>query len=143
MSGRLFKKNPATERIDPNWEIPPTGPARDMALFQPETQNQRDVRPKTASKREYSITSWGGGAAATYTLTVIVDHGVDPAATVTQVPDGTTFADGANVVLTAVVSDDEVYLFTAWTGDVLAGHEADNPLTVIMNSNKTITATFE
>jgi hypothetical protein len=34
------------------------------------------------------------------------------------------------------------YAFVNWTGNIPAGHETDNPLTVIMDANKTITANF-
>ena len=34
------------------------------------------------------------------------------------------------------------YNFTGWTGNVPVGHESDNPLTLTMDANKTITANF-
>ncbi|GAG09504.1 unnamed protein product, partial [marine sediment metagenome] len=37
---------------------------------------------------------------------------------------------------------DTGYLFIGWTGNVPSGHENDNPLTLIMDSDKSITANF-
>jgi uncharacterized repeat protein (TIGR02543 family) len=34
------------------------------------------------------------------------------------------------------------YLFDGWTGDVLPGHENDNPLVLTMDGNKTVSAQF-
>src|SRR5437667_642694 len=51
------------------------------------------------------------------------------------------FVPGSPVVLTA--TPDEGSDFAGWSGDVEAGHEEDNPLTVTMNGNKTINAVFE
>ncbi len=47
---------------------------------------------------------------------------------------------GTEVSITA--TPDTGYRFTDWTGDVPSGHESDNPVTITMNSNKSITANF-
>lgn len=69
------------------------------------------------------------------TLTVNAVNG-----TVTRNPDLASYPDGSTVELTAVPSGG--YFFVSWTGDVPAGHEADNPLTLTMDANKTVTAGF-
>jgi hypothetical protein len=56
---------------------------------------------------------------------------------VTVQPDRATFALGESVTLTAVPEDG--YMFAGWGGDV-GGFE--NPLTVVMDSHKSVTATF-
>jgi hypothetical protein len=72
----------------------------------------------------------------TYTLTVsVVGNG-----SVTKDPDQQTYDHGTTVTLTA--TPDTGYHFVSWSGDVPSGHETDNPLTITMNSNKSITATF-
>ena len=72
----------------------------------------------------------------TYTLTVnIIDSGK-----VTLNPPGGTYDYGTAVTLTA--TPDTGYHFVSWSGDVPSGHETDNPLTITMDSNKSITATF-
>jgi len=47
---------------------------------------------------------------------------------------------GTQVTLTA--TPNLGYCFKGWSGDVPAGHENDNPLTIVMDSAKTITANF-
>ncbi len=70
----------------------------------------------------------------TYTLTVpIVGSG-----TVTKFPDQATYDCGTKVILTAVPA--ATWAFTGWSGDVTS---TTNPLSVVMDGNKTITATFE
>jgi uncharacterized repeat protein (TIGR02543 family) len=56
---------------------------------------------------------------------------------VTKNPNQTTYAEGTNVTLTAV--PDGGWEFTAWSGDLTG---SDNPEFIIMDSNKTVTATF-
>jgi uncharacterized repeat protein (TIGR02543 family) len=68
----------------------------------------------------------------TFTLNITAVNGA-----VTKVPNQTTFNYGTSVLLTAVPNTG--YSFTGWSGDVTG---ASNTVTVIMNSNKNITATF-
>ena len=72
-----------------------------------------------------------------YTLTVNAGpHG-------TTDPSGSLIAEGnppASVPVTATPDPD--YSFLQWTGDVPAGHELDNPVTIVMSSDKTLTAAF-
>jgi hypothetical protein len=72
----------------------------------------------------------------TYTLTVsVVGNG-----SVTKDPDQQTYDHGTTVTLTA--TPDTGYHFVSWSGDVPSSHETDNPLTITMDGNKSITATF-
>ena len=70
-----------------------------------------------------------------YSLSVTSSHG-----TVTKVPVQQIYQYGTSVQLTP--TPDSMYHFVTWSGDVPAGHETDNPLTVVMNQNRTITAFF-
>ena len=70
-------------------------------------------------------------ATITYTLTAIASEG----GTVNNT--GGTYNENSNVSITATA--DAGYEFTSWSGDASG---TDNPLTVSMNSNKTITANF-
>jgi len=47
---------------------------------------------------------------------------------------------GTEVSITAIPDSD--YKFSGWTGDVTGGYEMDNPVTVAMDSDKSITANF-
>ncbi|MCK4814600.1 hypothetical protein KA005_02425, partial [bacterium] len=47
---------------------------------------------------------------------------------------------GTEVPITAFPDND--YRFAGWTGDVLGGHENDNPLVITVDSNKSVTANF-
>ncbi|MDI6765689.1 MAG: T9SS type A sorting domain-containing protein [Bacteroidota bacterium] len=71
----------------------------------------------------------------TYTLNVSVVGG----GTVTKAPDQPTYNYNTNVELTAI-PDDLSWKFKEWSGDASG---STNPLTVVMNANKNITATFE
>jgi hypothetical protein len=72
---------------------------------------------------------------STATLTIHAQHG-----SVTKSPDQPTYVLGTGVTLTAV--PDAGYVFTGWSGDVPAGHETDNPLLVVMDQDRDITAGF-
>ncbi|MGD0804299.1 MAG: Ig-like domain repeat protein [Candidatus Bathyarchaeia archaeon] len=73
-------------------------------------------------------------AADTYTLTV----NVSGSGSVTILPKQTSYAYGAQVQLTAIPANGVT--FTSWTGGGLTGNT--NPITVTINSNTVITATF-
>ncbi len=68
----------------------------------------------------------------TYTLTVTAEHG-----SVLKVPSQATYNHGATVVLTA--TPNAGYVFSSWSDDATG---SANPLTVVMNANKSITANF-
>ncbi len=68
----------------------------------------------------------------TYTLNVTAVNG-----TVVKTPNQATYNNGASVQLTATPKAG--FAFTSWSGDATG---AVNPLTVLMNANKNITANF-
>ena len=70
--------------------------------------------------------------ANTFTLNVVANNG-----SVLKNPDLISYTSGASVVLTATPNSG--YTFTGWSGDATG---SVSPLTVIMNSNKNITANF-
>lgn len=67
-----------------------------------------------------------------YTISVLALNG-----TVEQDPDKSTYSYNERVTLTAV--PDTGYAFVAWSGDVFG---SENPTTVVMDSDKDVTATF-
>jgi uncharacterized repeat protein (TIGR02543 family) len=71
----------------------------------------------------------------TYTLTVNV-YPVE-GGSVTKNPNQATYASGSSVILTATANAG--YKFVSWSGDATG---TTNPLTIIMNANKNITANF-
>jgi len=72
----------------------------------------------------------------TYALTI----GSGAGGTTVPGPGTYQYNEGIQVAITAI--PDSLYRFAYWIGDVPSGHESDNPLLVIMNSNKTISASF-
>ncbi len=84
-----------------------------------------------------NITLYAKWTINTYTLsTSQVGEG-----TVSKNPSQETYDYGTSVELTATPSLG--WHFVSWSGDdVPSGHETDNPLTIIMDANKTVTATF-
>jgi len=81
------------------------------------------------------------GSPETY---IIVKYNLNIYATqggiVTPSPGVYLYPAGTDVTITA--TPDNNYRFSGWTGDVSAGHENDNPLTIDMDSNKSLTANF-
>jgi len=75
----------------------------------------------------------------TYTLTVNINP--SGSGSVTKNPDQTSYDHGTTVQLTP--NPTTGYHFVNWSGDVPFGHESDNPLTITMDSNKTVVANFE
>ena len=67
-----------------------------------------------------------------YTLTITSDHG-----TVASLPDRLTYFYGEEVLLT--VSPDSGWLFTGWSGDLTG---SDNPNSILMDSDKNVTAEY-
>ena len=70
-----------------------------------------------------------------FLLTVNSTHG-----SVTKSPNLASYPNGTNV--SVLVTPFYPYTFASWTGDVPAGHETDNPLTVTMNQDRTLIASF-
>lgn len=60
--------------------------------------------------------------------------------TINPSPGEYIYPAGTDVTITA--TPDNYYRFSGWTGDVSSGHENDNPLTVDMDSDKSIAANF-
>jgi hypothetical protein len=75
------------------------------------------------------------GAKRQYTLTVYVSP--PGAGYVTKYPDKVNYTRGERVKLTAVPAAN--YCFYGWSGDVCGFW---NPITIIMDGNKTVTALF-
>jgi uncharacterized repeat protein (TIGR02543 family) len=71
-----------------------------------------------------------------YTLTIQASSG----GTTFPRPGTPAFEPGNSVSVYAI--PDNNYSFSGWTGDVPAGHEKDNPLTLTMNSDKSLKANF-
>ncbi len=76
---------------------------------------------------------YGGGSTAQVTLsTSVLGSG-----SISRSPDQTQYGQGSSVTLTAVPATG--WVFTGWSGDATG---STNPLSVIMDSSKSITATF-
>lgn len=71
-----------------------------------------------------------------FTLTISTTTG----GTTDPVPGTYSCLPGTEAVITA--TPDSGYSFCGWTGDVPSGHELDNPITVIVDSDKSIEANF-
>ncbi len=70
-----------------------------------------------------------------YPLTVLAVNG-----SVLKTPNLPLYDQGSQVMLEAI--PDPEYDFVGWSGDVPAGHETDNPLTITLDAPKTLTALF-
>jgi uncharacterized repeat protein (TIGR02543 family)/uncharacterized delta-60 repeat protein len=71
-----------------------------------------------------------------YALTI----SANPGGTTDPSPDTYEYYEDLEVQIEAIPNDD--YRFSEWTGDVPEGHEYDNPITITMDSNKSIEANF-
>jgi uncharacterized repeat protein (TIGR02543 family) len=71
-----------------------------------------------------------------YSLTIIAEEG----GTTQPAPGSHVYGEGSTAVVTAIPDTD--YDFIGWTGDVPSGHETDNPVTISLDSDKSITAHF-
>ena len=76
------------------------------------------------------------GITPLYTLTITAGRGgiTDPSF------GAHSYCEGTEVTMRAIPN--RGYTFSAWTGDVPSGHQNDNPLTITMDSNKSIKANF-
>jgi hypothetical protein len=77
----------------------------------------------TASLVQYVLTISAGTGGTTYPL-----------------PGAHSYDAGTEVTITATA--DAGYRFSEWTGDVPSGHENDNPVTITMDADKSVTANF-
>jgi len=73
-----------------------------------------------------------------YTLETAAN--LDVAGTITRDPNRTLYKQDVNVKINAIPNPK--WEFGYWEGDIPAGKEKENPVTVIMDSSKTITAVF-
>ena len=84
---------------------------------------------------EYGSPKWLVGAFdTTYVITIVANNGT------TDVVSGSEYPKGAEIQITA--SGNLGYGFDNWTGDVDMADQTDNPLTIILDADKTITANF-
>ncbi|MCX7045846.1 MAG: hypothetical protein NTX50_10240 [Candidatus Sumerlaeota bacterium] len=72
---------------------------------------------------------------AQFTLTLAAVHG-----SILADPQQTTYDRGTTVTLTA--APDHGYYFAGWSGGISVGHELDNPLALVMDSDKSLAANF-
>ena len=86
---------------------------------------------------DYSITA---NFTREYTLVVNVPVPLQ-GGTVDPVPSTYTYDSGTQVEL--IATNDEFYRFDQWDGDVPTSSKSDNPLDLIMNSNRVVTPHFE
>lgn len=77
-----------------------------------------------------------GALPAFRTLTIAAGMG----GTVSPTPGEHYHPSGTEINLLAI--PDTHYIFTHWSGDVLKGHETDNPLDIILDSDRSLTANF-
>ncbi len=114
-----------------------------------------DIVTVTASPAAgWSFDHWNGSCTGNGTCVVTIDGNeivtatflesanslnvsVVGSGTVTKSPDQPTYPNGTNVILTATSAAG--WLFTGWTGDL---NITNNPVTITMDSNKSVIATF-
>jgi hypothetical protein len=82
----------------------------------------------------WSFTTQEGGIQ--YTLTI----GSLSGGTTSPLPGDHLYDSGTDVEVNAL--PDSGYRFSHWTGDVPVGHDTDNPITITMDADKSITANF-
>ncbi|MDY0199597.1 MAG: ice-binding family protein [Tenuifilaceae bacterium] len=121
---------------------------------QPAYNNGDNVILTPTPNSGYVFTSWTGDATGNDNpLTVLMNANKNITANFTAIgltlnvtavngvvvknPDQPTYTNGDNVILTPTPNSG--YVFTSWTGDATGN---DNPLTVLMDANKNITANF-
>ncbi len=125
----------------------------DLANYVYNTDVELTATPSTG----WSFAGWTGSATgSTNPLTYTVGETNEITATFTinyyelttnsvngavaRTPDSTWYAYGTSVTLTP--TPDAGYVFGGWSGDVPAGHENDNPLTISVESTMSITPNF-
>lgn len=110
------------------WTIPDTPSAN----CQVRVSEAADGDPYDVSDSTFAIQQ----ATVQYTLTISATTG----GTTDPTPGGHDYNDGTPVEVDALPNSG--YLFSYWSGDVSAGHETDNPVTVTVDGDKSITANF-
>jgi len=113
----VLTATPATGYVFTSWSGDATGSTNPLTVTMNSNKN---------------ITANFAAVVNAYTLNVTAVNG-----TVVKNPDQPTYNSGLSVQLTATANSG--YTFTSWSGDATG---SVNPLTVVMNSNKNITANF-
>jgi hypothetical protein len=132
------------KQLEVNSEFPESSSQADNMVIQPPPINHRDTRVGQPSARGYAVVGVAGvGASGSvrYVLSLVVDTDSDALATATLSPSGIEFEAGTIVVATAIPSSG--YHFVQWDLSWGSWSSTDNPLSVTMDSNKTITARIE
>lgn len=106
-----------------------TTPSKIGYTFSPSSRTYANVTSDQTAKDYTAILN-------TYTLSTLVNTSMG--GFITKNPDRALYYHGESVELIAHTNTG--YTFSGWTGDVLSGHENDSPLTIIMDSDKSITA---
>jgi uncharacterized repeat protein (TIGR02543 family) len=129
--------NPATNSIgsysanvDYGWSGTVT-PAKSGHTFSPSSRSYFNVNSNQANQ-DYTATL------LTYTLTTSVNP--SNSGTITKNPDKVSYSNGENVGLMANANSG--YAFKNWSGDVPQEQQSSNPVTITMDSNKSVTANF-
>jgi hypothetical protein len=132
------------KQLEVNSEFPEYSPQADNPVIQPPPTNHRDTRVGQPSARGYAVVGLAGvGASGSvrYVLSLVVEKDHDALATATLSPAGIEFEAGTIVVATAIPSSG--YHFVQWDLSWGSLSSTDNPLSVVMDSNKAITARIE
>ena len=90
-----------------------------------------DAEFAAPTMRTLTVTKSGAGTGTIVSNPAGIDYGAD---------DTEDYTNGTVVYLTA--NADGGSAFTAWSGDVEAGHETDNPVAITMNAAKGVNAAF-
>ena len=117
-------------QVDYGWSGTVT-PAKAGYTFSPSSRSYANVTSSHWSQN-YTATLVG------YTLAASVSP--SNSGTITKNPDKPSYSSGENVALTANASSG--YAFNNWSGDVPQAQQSSNPVTITMDSNKSVTANF-
>ena len=99
-------------------------------VFTPDSRTYPDVSSDITGQ-DYT------GSIIQHTLTINADEG----GATQPVPGTYSYDYGTEVSVTA--SSDKGYEFAGWSGDVFTGHRYNNPVTITMDSDKSLTALFD
>ena len=102
------------------------------------TPQDTDITPLpiTVTGQDTDATIYQLCPAQNYTLTISAATG----GTTEPPPGNYTYTPATWLTVTALYDDG--YIFKEWTGDVPSGHENDNPMAIMMGTDKSITANF-